>query len=342
MSGNKKKCCDGCKKLKVDVILCGDDMLCRVCEVENERELAKLKLDRRTSGVGKFAMADAAGDHMGKPQRLAGSVGSIGDCECGNPSSSTMLTCDICSIVFHPGCAGIPDSAFKHLMPLLTHTGWVCQRCRFESRMLMKNLQAGQVQLAEEVAKLRATVGELQSAFTLPLNGANVSDINRQEIVEQSVRRVVHTELSDKERRSKNVIVSGLAPSDVASDDVLFLELCESNLSTKPLIVRDRCRRLGRVVDGKIQPLLIVLEAADSVAELLKNAPNLRKSNDNVVRDTIFINADMTAAERQLAYENRVLRRARRQSQVQTLSQSAEAFTPGPSSHVTGAIPQSV
>jgi len=91
--------------------------------------------------------------------------------------------------------------------------------------------------------------------------------------VEQSVRRVVQTALPDTERRSKNVIVSGLAPSLIVADEDLFLGLCETHLSTKPLIVRDRCRRLGRIIEGKIQPLLVVLDSTDSVTELLRSAP---------------------------------------------------------------------
>ena len=324
--------------MKADVILCADDMLCRSCEVANERILNQLALDRRTSVVGMSATAAVMGEPMAKQPRVSGAVGCTADCVCGRPASSTMLTCDICSVVLHPGCADIPDSAFKHLLPLLAHTGWVCQKCRFESRVMMQNLQAGQAQLAEEVSKLRAAVSELQSAFRLPPTVANSGDVNHQatsKSVEQSVRRVVQTELSDKERRSKNVIVSGLAPSDVTADEDLFLGLCETNLSTKPLIVRDRCRRLGRIVDGKIQPLLVVLDSADSVAELLRNAPDLRKSTENVVRDTIYINADMTAAERQLAYEHRVLRRERRNPQV--LSALAPPFT-----SITADIPPTV
>jgi len=57
--------------------------------------------------------------------------------------------------------------------------------------------------------------------------------------VEQLVRRVVQTELLDKDRRYKNVIVSGLAPSYIVVED-LFLGLYETNLLIKLLIVRDR------------------------------------------------------------------------------------------------------
>jgi len=97
----------------------------------------------------------------------------------------------------------------------------------------MQNLQASQVQLAEEVSKLHAVVSELQSAFRLPPTVASSRDVDQQataKAVKQSVRRVVQTELSDKERRSKNVIVSGLAPSDIVADEDLFLGLCETYL----------------------------------------------------------------------------------------------------------------
>ena len=146
--------------------------------------------------------------------------------------------------------------------------------------------------------------------------------------VEQSMRRAVQTELSDKERRSRNIMVTGLAPSEFASDDTLFTVLCEENLSIKPLIVRDRCRRLGRVIEGRIQPLLITLASAESVPDVLRSAKELRKSSNPTVRSSVFINADLTAAERQLAFEQRVHRRNRAQS---ALSVDALPFTPGPS-----------
>ena len=191
---------------------------------------------------------------------------------------------------------------------------------------MFQNLQSGQARLAEEVAELKATVANLQSALMMSSNTSQQPAAAKQ--VEQSMRRAVQTELSDKERRSRNIIVTGLAPSDFASDDTLFTVLCEENLSIKPLILRDRCRRLGRIIEGRIQPLLITLASTESVPDVLRSAKEVRKSTDPVVRSSIFINADLTAAERQLAFEQRVHRRNRAQS---ALSVDALPFTPGPS-----------
>ena len=202
---------------------------------------------------------------------------------------------------------------------------------------MIQNLQSGQARLAEEVAELKATVTDLQSAFKLSNSSQQLQPAAK--MVEQSMRRAVQTELSDKERRSKNVIVTGLAPSEFVSDDTLFLELCEENLPTKPLIIRDRCRRLGRVIDGKIQPLLVTLVSADSVSELLHSAKELRKSSNSVIRSTVYINADMTTAERQLAFEQRAHRRKRAQS---SLSVEAPPFSPGQSAPPTGPATSSV
>jgi len=46
MPGNKKEKCDRCNKLKLDLELCGDDRLCRRCEVDNAVEFTKIQLKR--------------------------------------------------------------------------------------------------------------------------------------------------------------------------------------------------------------------------------------------------------------------------------------------------------
>ena len=46
MPQNAKRKCDRCNKLKNDLELCGDDLLCRSCEVQNAVELTKIKLCR--------------------------------------------------------------------------------------------------------------------------------------------------------------------------------------------------------------------------------------------------------------------------------------------------------
>ena len=43
--------CWSCRKLKDDVRLCGDDRLCRSCDVENERKLAEIRAKQSVDAV---------------------------------------------------------------------------------------------------------------------------------------------------------------------------------------------------------------------------------------------------------------------------------------------------
>ena len=240
MAARRMKC-DRCGKVKNDVMLCADDNLCRACEVDNERELTRIK---RESAVSNPSTT--------QPPLSATAAGQSG-CECGKPDNSMMLKCDICLTVSHPSCAGIPDPAVKHLQALLIHTGWVCANCRLQSRLLIKNLQSGQARLVEEVAELKAAICDLKEYVSnvTPQPTATTT------VAEQSMRKIVQSELTNKERRAKNIVITGLAPSNTMTDENLFLTLCEENLPTKPLIVRDRCRRLGKLLKGKYNHSLL-------------------------------------------------------------------------------------
>ena len=122
----------------------------------------------------------------------------------------------------------------------------------------------------------------------------------------------LHAEFADIRRRKSNVIVSGLKPVVGEDDCNLFSALCEENLSVKPAVIREKCKRLGKEKPDKPRLYLVALHSEDSAKELLRAARQLRKSTDNYTRENIFINADLTRAEAQFAYEQRVARRLHR------------------------------
>ena len=74
-----------------------------------------------------------------------------------------------------------------------------------------------------------------------------------------------------------------------------------------PQIVK--CRRLGLPHDGRVQPLLVVLETVSDSEFLIKNARCLRRSTDPVIRNSVYINPDLTKAEALTAYHRRCRRR---------------------------------
>ena len=56
------------------------------------------------------------------------------------------------------------------------------------------------------------------------------------------------------------IVVTGLEPRIDVDDVDIFLEICEKYITTKPVVSKHRCRRLGKPVAYKVQPLLIVLD----------------------------------------------------------------------------------
>lgn len=132
----------------------------------------------------------------------------------------------------------------------------------------------------------------------------------------------VYRDLSDKERRARNVVVNGLPPS--ADDKASFHNLVVTEFNKPPNIVR--CRRLGKPQPGRIQPLLVVLSDPMEASFFINNAKQLRNSSNDLTKSSIYINADITQAEALAAYQVRCERRehAARTSQQQPHSSHSQ------------------
>ena len=103
------------------------------------------------------------------------------------------------------------------------------------------------------------------------------------------------------------------------SDKVTVEKLFSTEFGFVPKIIK--CRHLGQPRPGRVQPVYVALDAEF----LVKNAKLLRHSTDSVVRDSVFINADLTKAEALTAYQRRCRRRelaaARRSAGNSSVSQ---------------------
>lgn len=132
----------------------------------------------------------------------------------------------------------------------------------------------------------------VQTALSVPLKQAVVS--------------AVYADFEEKDRRAKNVVISGLSVSSV-SDKISVERLCQSEFGFLPNVVR--CRRLGQFRSGHVQPVLTVLQTVDEADYLIRNAKSLRQSSDPVIRGSVYINADLTKAEALAAYNRRCRRR---------------------------------
>lgn len=120
-----------------------------------------------------------------------------------------------------------------------------------------------------------------------------------------AVVSAVYNEFEEKDRRARNIVVSGVPSS---SSDKTFVEnLCRNELSTIVEVIK--CRRLGQSQPGRLQPVHATLRSPSDAEAVIKLAKNLRQSSDTIVRNSIYINPDMTKAESLAAYQRRCRRR---------------------------------
>jgi len=113
--------------------------------------------------------------------------------------------------------------------------------------------------------------------------------------------------------------------------------LCRKELRLIVEVVK--CRRLGQLKPGRQQPVLATLRSADDVESVIKVAKDLRGSDDVTVRNSVYINPDMTKAESLAAYQRRCQRRemATRRATIQTRSagESVSSTAPVAAEHGT-------
>ena len=124
-----------------------------------------------------------------------------------------------------------------------------------------------------------------------------------------AVVTAVYCDMKDRERRSRNVVVSGFKKDQAVSDDECVKELFRSEFPRPVEVVRSR--RLGPERPGRVQPLLVSLKTDSDAQYLVTNARLLRLSSDHYTRSIVYINADVTKAEAQAAYLERCERRKR-------------------------------
>jgi len=148
----------------------------------------------------------------------------------------------------------------------------------------------------------------------------------------QNLVSAVYREQKDKRRRTCNVVVSGLsaAGSSDATDQVRLRHIFQTEFGRDVSI--KNCKRLGLHIQGRIQSVLVSLNEAQDAEFLVSHARQLRNSNDSYIKQNLFINPDLTRAERQSAFEDRSRRRGSRKptAAASKLDATAADFNPVP------------
>jgi len=151
--------------------------------------------------------------------------------------------------------------------------------------------------------------------------GGNIlsSNINEKILHPPSIiKSIVEKTVKSLNRKKYNVVVSGLCETGTeAGDKLWFADLCDRFMNIEPVVVK--CMRLcaaksvlGAPV-GQRRPrlLLVTLTTEVQAINIVRCANLLRDADDDVIRNRIYINKDMTRDEAASAYERRAARRTK-------------------------------
>ena len=332
-------------------------MLCPSCdEIRFPTDVNKRMTTVATTVIEKSRKPGKAGKtNSSKTEQSANrdvaTVATVTCSRCETPCES-VICCDICLYRFDNECSNLSPDVFAALRKIISQTGWVCQDCRTVCRTKMGHLQTAQAELAEKLmdtsvslAYLQDEVEQLKARDNTDSPADNPTHTTSTRIHVSSaqentvtVKRTVLNTLNDLERRKQNLIVTGIPESDDDDDteqaECFFVKLCEEHLSIKPLPVHRSTKRLGTKSDGcdgsRPRRLLIRLQSKECVRVVLAAAKNLRGSEDEYVRHSVYINADLSPTEAKLAYERRQSRReriARQQAMVTETTNSSSITT---------------
>ena len=135
--------------------------------------------------------------------------------------------------------------------------------------------------------------------------------------------------MTNLNRKKLNLAVSNLKETGTDKGDAeLFARLCSHFLDYEPRVVRSV--RVGKPSkDTNIRLLIVTLNSATEVEDLLREAIRLRDADDDYVRRRVFINRDLTKEESKALYEKRVARRTKALSEAAASAAAAAVVSSG-------------
>jgi len=217
MPSNRRGKCDRCNKFKNDLELCGDDCLCRNCEVENAAALAKMKFSNSRPSTS----SDAGGEEA-----------------TASAESDDTSPCTTCAPQIAKLQQQIADlwEAHKKVVAEVAEVKRISGDLKEFAAKVDENDK-----ITDEISQMKAGVSRLsQDQYA----SHSVNQVKSSQVVfnnQSGIRGAtnsgsnilvsLHAEFADIRRRKSNVIVSGLKPVAGVDDCNLFSSaLCEENL----------------------------------------------------------------------------------------------------------------
>ena len=145
----------------------------------------------------------------------------------------------------------------------------------------------------------------------------------RIDTMERNVVTAIYEDQIERERRSNNVVVTGMFPVHGVTDLAAVRQLFHQEFNVSPEI--KRVWRIGNATrDDKPKPIVVTLSNQKDADYLTEHARQLRRSTVKSIRDNVFLNRDLTRAEQQAAF---VLRQRRREARKPSKPEVVPAST---------------
>lgn len=180
-------------------------------------------------------------------------------------------------------------------------------------------------------AAVLVSSGAEQQATGGALGSSRVRTGARTDTMERNVVTAIYEDQIERERRSNNVVVTGMFPVHGITDQAAVKQLFQQEFNVSPEI--KRVRRIGTSTRAdKPKPIVVTLSNQKDVDYLTEHARQLRRSTVKSIRDNVFLNRDLTRAEQQAAFVLRQRRREARKPSKPVVAPSSTSSHAGVSS----------
>lgn len=246
---------------------------------------------------------------------------------CNQPctAENKAVQCDLCGVWAHVKCEGLPEDIYdtlNHVCEVVNNISYYCDANHCCSRIkqlthhhyntleqestpstldtVEESLSDLKTQIEEKIQDLSSKIEHLlsnQSGISMEVDVATQSlqtPPASASIAFNTTASSIADELADRERRKNNLIIYNLPEkSDREDDKKLFVELCKTVYSEEFAV--NKILRMGRRIENKHRPLLVVFKHETDKSFLLTNSARLRKHD---VYKTVYFSPDRTKFER--------------------------------------------
>ena len=207
---------------------------------------------------------------------------------------------------------GIPENHHASSIIFASMHGWACETCKTDQKRRIDVLEATVRDQSAAISNLQQLVNSWpvptpslpptgQSIPSLtsmisdqPQSAATSSSSLSSAVTYSQVLQTIKKTVTDVNRRNKNVIVSGITESENSdSDSLSFVKMCKRQLNLNIRLDHNVTRRLGKDVPtspSRPRRLQVRLASSEVVSDLLCRARDLGESDDEYVRNNIYLN----------------------------------------------------